>query len=43
MSFSAHFRPSFFSYLSPQTCVDLSNHMYIVWKEAGFSIQELLL
>ncbi|ERI10748.1 hypothetical protein HMPREF0083_01166 [Aneurinibacillus aneurinilyticus ATCC 12856] len=23
-------RPSFFSYLPPQTCVDVSNQMYIV-------------
>ncbi|WP_053912255.1 hypothetical protein [Aneurinibacillus migulanus] len=30
VSFSAR-RPSFFSYLSPQEFVDLSNQMYIVW------------
>ncbi|ERI06950.1 hypothetical protein HMPREF0083_04974 [Aneurinibacillus aneurinilyticus ATCC 12856] len=29
MSFSDRSRTSFFSYLPPQTCVDLSNQMYI--------------
>ncbi|ERI05088.1 hypothetical protein HMPREF0083_05802 [Aneurinibacillus aneurinilyticus ATCC 12856] len=35
VSAPAH-RPSFFSYLPPQTCVDVSNQMYIIPTLIGF-------